>query len=164
MRGAAALLLGVLAGCAATEQARPTGPPAAEELGWLAGHWVMATPDGRVEELWLPPAGGTLYGVGRTCSGDATRFFEFLAIEPRDGANGPTLAYVARPRGGAPTEFLLVDLGEDRVVFANPQHDFPKRIIYERRRDELHARVDDGTDDGEGEDYEYTREPMSQER
>jgi len=65
---------------------------------------------------------------------------------------------VARPRGGAPTEFLLVEITPyDRVVFANPQHDFPKRIIYERRGDELLARVDDGSDDGEGEDYEYRR-------
>jgi hypothetical protein len=156
MRAAAVLLLAVLAGCAADSEPVPP-PPTAADLGWLAGHWIMGTKDGAVEELWLPPAGGTLYGVGRTRSGDATRFFEFLAIEPRAGEHGPTLAYVARPRGEAPVEFLLQEIGNGRVVFANPQHDRPKRIIYERRGNDLHARVDDGTYDGEGEDYEYKR-------
>jgi hypothetical protein len=163
---AAALLLGVLASCAAPLQ--PEAPRrVADELAWLAGHWVMSTTAGRVEELWLPPAGGTLYGVGRTLSDPecvgrrasyrTTRFFEFLAIEPREGTGVATLAYVARPEGRAPTEFLLVELSDGRAVFANPQHDFPKRIRYERRGDELHARVDDGTDDGQGEDFVYRR-------
>jgi Domain of unknown function (DUF6265) len=158
--GLPALLLAALAACAAPAADAPSATPhTADSLDWLAGHWVMATSGGSVEELWLPPAGGTLYGVGRTLSGGATRFFEFLAIESREGADGPTLAYVARPRGGEPTEFLMVELSVHRAVFANPQHDFPKRISYERRGDELHARVDDGTDGGEGEDFEYRRVP-----
>jgi hypothetical protein len=119
----------------------------------------MSTADGHVEEAWLPAAGGTLYGVGRTISGGVTRFFEFLAIEPRGSGPGLTLAYVARPRGGAATEFLLVEWERDRAVFLNATHDFPKRVIYERRGpDRLHARVDDGTDSGEGEDFEYRRD------
>lgn len=168
MKRAAALALAasLLAGCASRPESPPasrtaaaaTAEPTAASLGWLAGRWVMTTPDGEVEEAWLPPAAGTLYGVGRTISGGTTRFFEFLAVEPRDGASAPTLAYVARPRGAAPTEFLLVEIAPGRVVFANPAHDFPKRISYESRgADRLHARVDDGTDDGEGEDFDYVR-------
>ena len=153
---ARALVLAVLAGCASPP--RPA-PPTAASLDWLEGRWVLTTEDGRIEESWLPPDGGTLYGVGRTISGGVTRFFEFLAIEPRDGPQGPTLAYVARPRGGSPTEFLLAEITTDRVVFTNPQHDFPKRISYQRSGNELHARVDDGTDFGEGEDFEYRKVP-----
>ena len=153
---ARALAVTMLAGCASAP--RPA-PPTAASLDWLEGRWVLTTEDGRIEESWLPPAGGTLYGVGRTISGGETRFYEFLAIEPRDGPQGPTLAYVARPRGGTPTEFLLVEIATDRVVFTNPQHDFPKRISYQRSGNELHARVDDGTDFGEGEDFVYTLEP-----
>jgi len=150
-------LLALLAACAAPADA-PAPRPVADEISWLAGHWVMSTTDGQVEEQWLPPAGGTLYGVGRTVSEGETRFFEFLAIEPREGPGGPTLAYVARPAGRSPTEFLLVELAPGRVVFGNSGHDFPKRIIYERRGEgRLHARVDDGTDAGEGEDFEYRR-------
>ena len=156
----AALALALLASCAAPGPAATSLAPTADELSWLAGHWVMVTPGGQVEELWLPPAGGALYGVGRTIADDATRFFEFLAIEPRHGPDGPTLAYVARPAGREPTEFLLVELIPGRVVFSNPGHDFPKRVSYERRgADGLHARVDDGTDEGQGEDFDYRRGP-----
>jgi hypothetical protein len=158
--GLPALLLAALTACTAPAADAPAGKPQlVDSIGWLSGHWVMATSGGSVEELWLPAAGGTLYGVGRTLSGDTTRFFEFLAIEPREGPDGPTLAYVARPRGGEPTEFLMVELSQWRVVFANPQHDFPRRVMYEHRGHELHARVDDGTDGGEGEDFEYRRVP-----
>ena len=163
----AALLLAACASPAATEPASRSSSassapahraPAADDFAWLAGRWVMSTPDGQVEEAWLPAAGGTLYGVGRTISGGSTRFFEFLAIEPRGSGPGTTLAYVARPRGAEPTEFLLVEWDKDRAVFVNTAHDFPKRVIYERRApDRLHARVDDGTDAGEGEDFEYRR-------
>ena len=154
MRAAVALLL--LAACAGPPAGAP--PPVAASLAWLSGHWVMPVPGGHVEEQWLPPAGGTLYGTGRSVAGEATRFFEFLAIEPRAGATGLTLAYVARPAGRPPTEFLLVEIGPRRVVFANPEHDFPRRIAYELRADgTLHARVDDGTDGGEGEDFTYWR-------
>ena len=166
MRRLAAAALLVLAACAApagSGAAASADPPAqraptADDFAWLAGRWVMSTPDGQVEEAWLPAAGGTLYGVGRTISAGATRFFEFLAIEPRGSGPGTTLAYVARPRGEQPTEFLLVEWDKDRAVFVNAGHDFPKRVIYERRApDRLHARVDDGTDAGEGEDFEYRR-------
>ena len=156
-----ALLLGVLlAGlpaCVTQLKSTQYWPPSVRILDWMAGRWVMATPDGTVEEAWLPPDGGTMYGVGRTVSAGRTRFFEYLAIEPRENEKGPTLAYVARPRGEAPVEFLLTEWLPGRIVFANPQHDFPKRIIYEQRDDGLHARVDDGTDGGEGEDFDYVR-------
>lgn len=156
MRVAAALLL--LAACAGPAGAPAGPPPVADSLDWLAGHWVMPVPGGQVEELWLAPAGGTLYGVGRSVAGEDTRFFEFLAVEPRDGATGPTLAYVARPAGRPPTEFLLAEIGRRRAVFVNPEHDFPKRIAYELRGDgTLHVRVDDGADGGEGEDFTYRR-------
>lgn len=132
-------------------------PPGAEGLAWLAGRWLMATPNGQVEELWLPPAGGSLYGVGRTVSDGVTRFFEFLAIVTREDGS---LAFVARPRGGAPVEFPLVERSARHVVFANPGHDFPRRILYELLPDgRLHARVDDGRDLGEGEDFSYSPAP-----
>lgn len=152
MRAAALLLL---AACAAPRAAGPaTPPPVAGSLAWFAGHWSMERPGGRFEELWLAPSGGTLYGVSRGVSEGETVFFEFLAVEPREGADGPTLVYVARPRGGAPVDFLLVELGPRHATFANPANDFPRRIRYELRADGvLHARIDDGTDAGTGEDF-----------
>jgi len=80
------------------------------------------------------------------------------------GERGIRLLFQGNAVRTGPTQFprahsLLVEIATDHVVFTNPQHDFPKRISYQRSGNELHARVDDGTDFGEGEDFVYTLEP-----
>ncbi len=47
------------------------------------------------------------------------------------------------PGGRSPaTPFGLVDSGDRRATFENPDHDFPQRIIYERRGNELTVRIE----------------------
>jgi hypothetical protein len=66
---------------------------------------------------------------------------------------------LAQPGGGAVTAFPAASVEKDRVVFANPSHDFPRRVIYQRRDvDTLHARVDDGRDDGKALEWTWRRE------
>jgi hypothetical protein len=80
--------------------------------------------------------------------------FEFLRIVVRDG----TPVYIAQPNGVPPTEFTATSRTADRVVFENPSHDFPKRVIYQRTSaDGLTASVDGG-DGGKGRlDYVMSR-------
>jgi hypothetical protein len=124
-----------------------TEPVAAgiDNLGWIAGHWRLERGTTVVEEGWLGPAGGTMLGVNRTVSGDRTTGFELLRLEERDGG----IVLLASPNGRYPaTEFALVELRERRAVFANPEHDFPQRIIYSREESTLHTEIS-GIDDGE---------------
>lgn len=108
----------------------PSAPAAAtlDHLAWMAGHWASRDEDSVLsEELWMPPAGGVMLGLHRDSLDDPPRaFFEYLRIEQR----GDTLVYVAQPGGGEATEFALVEAGEQRVVFANPDHGFPNRLTY----------------------------------
>jgi hypothetical protein len=117
--------------------------PSISDLAWMAGAWQTA-PGGRVqvEEHWMAPAGGTMLGMGRTVAGDRTVEFEFLRLEQR--AVG--VYYVASPKGRCPaTDFKLTSLSGQEVVFENPTHDFPKRIIYRKNSDgTLTATVDGG--------------------
>jgi hypothetical protein len=105
----------------------------------MAGHWRGADEGTVMEELWTAPAGGTLLGVHRDVKGGRTVSWEFLRIETTpDG-----IVYQASPMGRPPTPFKLVESGERRAVFANPQHDFPKRILYWLAKDgALHARIE----------------------
>ncbi len=60
------------------------------------------------------------------------------------------------PEGvGPPTEFRMVELAANRVVFENPTHDFPQRVIYERNGDTLHARIE-GTMNGRTQGMDWT--------
>ena len=112
------------------------------DLGWMSGDWK--TPAGgraQIEEHWTLPAGGTMLGMGRTIVGGKTVEFEYLRIEQR--ADG--IFYVASPQGRPPTDFKLTHLTGQEVVFENPEHDFPKRIIYIKNSDgSLVATVDGG--------------------
>ena len=100
------------------------------DLIWLAGDWQTAS-GGRaqIEEHWTLPAGGTMIGIGRTVVGDKTAEFEFLRIEQR----GDEIYYVANPNANCPqTDFKLTRLAGQEVIFENPTHDYPKRVMYRK--------------------------------
>ncbi|WP_257389285.1 DUF6265 family protein [Tahibacter caeni] len=121
----------------------PSAPAAAlEPPAWLAGHWRSEQAGRVTEEVWLAPAQGLMTGMSRT-HGGTRAFFEFLRIEQR----GEALYYLAQPRGGAATEFRAVQADADTAAFENPAHDFPQRIVYERRADGgLAARIEGRVD------------------
>jgi hypothetical protein len=124
-------------------------------LAWLTGHWSNGEGDNLVEELWMEPRGGAMLGMHRDFRGGKFVFFEFLRIV-EDSAG---VAYVAQPRGHAPTRFGLIERGERKVVFENPAHDYPQRILYwidEQGR--LHARTEGRTAKGpRTEDWVWSR-------
>ena len=145
------LLLIVLstAGCSHAAE-HPRLLTSVSDLDWLAGHWEHESADGssRNEELWLAPAGGMMLGVNRTIEDGRAVFFEFLMIRE---VNGRT-AYLAMPGGQTPpTVFPLVETSASMTaIFENPDHDFPKRIVYQRTGDDLTATLT-GASNEEGE-------------
>jgi hypothetical protein len=109
-----------------------------DDLAWISGRWESLAGDRWVEESWSEPRGGTIFAVSRTGRGDVLREFEFLRLQR--GEDG-RLAYVASPNGRPPVAFPLVELGATSATFANPSHDFPQRIRYERDGDTLRATI-----------------------
>jgi hypothetical protein len=117
--------------------------PTIAELAWMSGDWqTVAGGRAQVEEHWTLPSGGTMIGMGRTVVNNKTAEFEFLRIEQR----GDDIFYVAHPNAQCPqTDFKLTRLTKQEVVFENPEHDFPKRVIYRKNSDgSLVAKVDAG--------------------
>ena len=114
------------------------------EFDWLAGHWCGGTEERRLDEVWLPEAGGALLGMSRTLSRGDMESFEYMRLVPAGKAAGLHV----QPNGVAPTTFVIADHGENWVVFENPQHDFPKRIEYRRDGTALKASISGPGDDG----------------
>jgi hypothetical protein len=138
--GCLAIVLALAAGGA--DHASPTE---IESAGWLQGCWEMVFPGGTVEEMWMPPRGGTMMGLGRTVRGDSLDEYELLLLRETDGA----LAYEAHPSGQGTAVFLSRSVGEGTILFENPEHDYPQRIGYERRgADSLIAWIE-GTRNGQ---------------
>jgi hypothetical protein len=129
----------VLAWALAGAELGRAGEPRIEDLGWLAGAWAGSQGGVDVEEHWTAPRAGSMLGVNRTVKGDRTVAFEFLRIE----ADPSGLVYLASPQGRPATPFRLKELSGQRVVFENPEHDFPQRVLYWRdAEDSLHARIE----------------------
>ncbi|MNI13687.1 hypothetical protein D3C73_669210 [compost metagenome] len=127
----------------AAAAALQTAPAPAPDLSWLAGYWLDCSGGREASETWSDPRAGLI--VGHTVTVRQGRSgFESARIGPLpDGG----LAYFAQPGGAPATVFRLIDSGPNRVVFANPDHDFPRRILYERAGDVLTARIEGAADD-----------------
>jgi hypothetical protein len=118
--------------------------PAIAELSWLAGCWRQESSGRVVDEVWMAPAGDAILGMSRTVAKDRAVAHEFMQI--RNSADG--LVFVARPSGQEEATFRLVKSGARELVFENPTHDFPQRVIYRLDSpDALVGRVE-GTDKG----------------
>jgi hypothetical protein len=123
------------------------------DLAWMTGDW-QTDPTGRAvsEEHWTRPAGGSMVGVSRTLVGDRTASFEFLRIELR----GESIFYIANPKGLCPaTDFKLNRLSGQEAVFENPQHDFPKRIIYRKNSEGGLSAIVDGGEGTKSERFDF---------
>ena len=145
---AALLSLRTVAGSAQTA-------PTVAQVGWIAGCWELSTGARLIEEQWMRPRGGLMLGVSRTVAGDSLREYEQVALFERGGR----LVYAAAPAGQAPAQFESIAVSDSLVIFENPAHDFPQRIIYRRRgADSLLARVE-GMRGGKlrGSDFPYRR-------
>lgn len=127
------------------------------DLVWLAGCWAATGGEAGSGEQWTWPAGGTMLGTSRTIRAGKTVAWEFLRIAQRaDGG----LDYISIPSGQNQTAFKLLRSAPQEVVFENPAHDFPQRIIYRVDGDQLQARIE-GERDGslKGVDFPMRRVP-----
>ncbi|HSC07502.1 MAG TPA: DUF6265 family protein [Steroidobacteraceae bacterium] len=107
---------------------------------WLAGCWASIGGELGTGEMWTAPAGGTMFGVSRTVRDGKTSEYEFMQI--REISPGQ-LAFVAHPSGQAQAAFPLVRSAPGELVFEDPAHDFPQRVIYRLvEPDRLHARIE----------------------
>ncbi|HYF24009.1 MAG TPA: DUF6265 family protein [Caulobacteraceae bacterium] len=115
---------------------------AAPDLGWLEGDWLACPAGGgSVEERWAGPSGGLMVGLNLATTANGRASFEHMRVER--AADG-TLAFVAVAGDAPAVRFPLSRAETGTAVFENPAHDFPRRIVYRREGDVLHAWVDDG--------------------
>ena len=127
-------------------------PPALAELAWMAGSWSGVQDGVEMEEYWQAPKGTSMLGLHRDVKKGRTLSFEFQRIE----ATADGITYWASPEGRPATPFRLKELKGKHVVFENPEHDFPQRVIYWLDNDgALHAKIE-GTEKGKNSSMEWT--------
>jgi hypothetical protein len=120
MRNVFVLLAAAAAMCSA--RAAPL-----DQLSWLSGCWTDPAGEAGSGEQWSSPAGGGMMGMGRTIRGGKLATYEFMRIAAGDEGKA---VFHAQPAGKPAASFTSTVLTATEVVFENPQHDFPQRVIY----------------------------------
>ena len=109
----------------ATSAAAPH--PTVADLAWMAGDRSQQGPGSEAREVWIGPGGGVLIGMSLTTREGRPASWEHMRIAALPDGR---LAYIVTPSGQAEAVFPLKTLENRRVVFEDPAHDFPQRIIY----------------------------------
>ncbi|HSM37558.1 MAG TPA: DUF6265 family protein [Longimicrobiales bacterium] len=125
----------------AASAAPPEGPLA--PLAFMAGCWAEG-PEGLHEQFTAPTA-NLILGTSRFLRGGGVVEFEFHVIRP--GESGPILT--PHPGGRASVSFAADSIAPGYVAWANPDHDFPQRIIYDGREEGALRATIEGPRDGE---------------
>ncbi|MEP5614278.1 MAG: DUF6265 family protein [Cyclobacteriaceae bacterium] len=110
-----------------------------KKLDWLVGKWERENVrSGRTAfEIW-ERQGDSLNGIGVTMQGADTVFVEKLNIISKEGQ----LYYIANVSANAsPTLFKISMYDASGFVSENPEHDFPKKIVYKLDGNKLIATI-----------------------
>jgi hypothetical protein len=126
-----------------------------EAAAWIAGCWARRSGQTVVEEQWMVPRGGMMLGMSRTVRDGKLVEYEFIRLFESEGR----LVYLAMPSRQAPAEFKSTATSDSLLIFENPAHDFPQRIIYRKQgADSLTARIEGpGPAGPRGVDFRYAR-------
>ena len=151
MRSLAVLTAVFVMGVASAE----TAPASISSLSWLAGCWQGGSGERVVDEQWMAPSGGMMLGMARTVVGAGVREFEQMFIRE----DGGKLVFTSKPSGQPEASFTSIEVTPTRVVFENPEHDFPQRVIYEKGSDgSMKGRIEGKRGDTvKGIDFPYRR-------
>ncbi|HWN08446.1 MAG TPA: DUF6265 family protein [Pyrinomonadaceae bacterium] len=129
----------------------PQSKVSVAEMSWMSGCWQGRKGNAVIEEIWSKPAGGSMLGLGRTVNGTRTVFFEFMQFREENG----NLVFRPQPQGNPPVSFPLKDSFGGKATFENLKHDFPQRVIYERKGKALMWASIEGMQNGKAEREEF---------
>lgn len=110
--------------------------PIAEMPEWFLGWWLFRGKESVTEEVWEQDNDSTYSATSYLTVKAGTVVSEYITLELRNGH----LFYKPTPQlsnaENVTTTFQLTVSGRDCVVFENPLHDFPRKIIYQKSGDD----------------------------
>lgn len=156
-----ALMSTGLIGCAqtpATYDATDSIRPGLTAYEWLLGDWRAEAGKNYVREQWDRSGPRSFSGLGSNenrTTGER-KGYEQLELISRDGK---VLFIATVQHNPAPVAFKLISDDPHQLVFSNPEHDFPKKIVYLHiDQDHYRVEVSDGGENGFALDFERMSE------
>ncbi|MBF4473186.1 DUF6265 family protein [Flavobacterium sp. HJJ] len=100
-----------------------------KSANWLLGKWESKIDEGDLSENWKQVNDSTFQGESFFIKGKDTLHFESITLQQK----GEELFYNATVKGqneNKAVPFRLTSKTEKQLVFENPKHDYPQKIIY----------------------------------
>ncbi len=100
-----------------------------QKANWFLGRWENNSAEGTLSESWKKLNDSTFYGESYFVIEKDTVFAETIHLEER---NEKLLYIVTVPNQNEerPVTFTLTKNSKTQLIFENPSHDFPNKIIY----------------------------------
>ena len=100
-----------------------------EKANWFLGRWENNSSEGNLSESWKKLNDSTFYGESYFVIENDTVFAETIQLEERNGK----LSYIVtvpNQNKEKPVSFELTENSKNTLIFENPKHDYPNKIIY----------------------------------
>lgn len=104
-----------------------------EPLQFLTGSWSFATPKGKLAEAWKYNSESSFSGKSYKINqaGDSTLLETVLLSSEQSG-----VYYIVKaPGNDSPVRFKLASSQNNIFIFENKEHDFPQRVVYQKKSD-----------------------------
>ncbi len=112
-----------------------------KSMNWLVGKWQLVNKDTISTETWELKNDSVYSATSMDIkAGKDTLRYEDITIEQK-GADVFYIPVMKDQNDGKPVSFKLTSMEGQRMVFENPDHDFPKKISYELKGDSLIAEI-----------------------
>ena len=116
----------------------------------------MKTSKGILYEGWQKINDTLLQGGSYKIKGHDTIYLERVSL--KHTPKGIFYVPIVKENNMQTVSFKLTSHNNNSFVFENPEHDFPKRVIYELvSSDSMHAYIDDGINSTKRSDYFYRK-------
>ena len=121
-----------------------------KDFEWLEGNWKGQDSSYCFFETWKMTGENSMTGFGGAYQEWDTVFRETIKIENIEGS----LFYIATvPENNGPVLFKLTSYENSEALFENPEHDFPRKIIYRKQLNGmLHVTLEGTKDNQKGQE------------
>ena len=100
-----------------------------EKANWFLGRWENNSSEGNLSESWKKLNDSTFFGESYFVIENDTVFAETIQLEERN----EKLSYIVtvpNQNEEKPVSFELTKNSQHQLIFENPNHDYPNKIIY----------------------------------
>ena len=103
-----------------------------EKANWFIGEWGSKSAEGELTERWNKENDSVYHGESYFVVGSKdTVFAEHVRLEEANGKLAYTVT-VPGQNNEKPVRFEMTSGNGNQIIFENPQHDYPNKIIYNK--------------------------------